>query len=283
VVENTCDPWRGPREWFQHEARKVLHVDRHLWITNTCRNSPCLNGTHLATLRPEPLDYLPGVCVYCGLPASTKDHLIPWGWSGDAARSYVLTVPACHQCNEYIGDVWAPTITERRRIAQQRIRSRNRRALRVHRFTQAELDEMGPNLRSSVDAGTELAELVRARLDWPGNSLYDFGACARAGFADPYDAGLLLPEGDPMTTCPRCLAAWGGSRPAHCGSCHLTFSGLELFDAHRDHHGDHGRCVPPDTVLDSHGRRRMFLRDGVWRGPEMTTEAKARVQGKAQR
>lgn len=186
-----CDPWRGPREWFQYEARKVLLADRHLWLTNCCNTSMCLTGTHLVTLRPEPLDYMSGICVYCGLSADTKDHLIPRGWSGDTSRSFVLTVPACRQCNSFIGDKWAPTITERRVVAQKRIKSKYRDALRVHRFSIADLEEMGPNLRSMVDAKYAIAEVVRSRLAWPPYEDYDFGACMRAGFPDPYEAGLL--------------------------------------------------------------------------------------------
>lgn len=190
---SACDPWRGPREWFQFEARKVLAADRHLWITNWCDTPLCLTGHHLRTLQPVALDYLPGVCVYCGLLGSTKDHLIPRGWSGDAQRSYVLTVPACRQCNSFIGAKWAPTITERRAIAQRRIRRKYRDALRVHRFTNAELDEMGPNLRSMIDAKYDLAEVTRARLAWPPFEGYDLGACIRAGYDDPYEIGLLQP------------------------------------------------------------------------------------------
>lgn len=30
-----------------------------------------------------------------------------------------------------------------------------------------------------------------------------------------------------------CGARWGGLRTAHCASCHLTFSGISTFDAHK--------------------------------------------------
>jgi hypothetical protein len=53
---------------------------------------------------------------------------------------------------------------------------------------------------------------------------------------------------------------------------------VSLFDAHRDHHGEHGSCRDPATVVDSQGRRRMWFRDGMWRGPEMSAERVARVK-----
>lgn len=44
-------------------------------------------------------------------------------------------------------------------------------------------------------------------------------------------------------TC-RCGARWSGSRTAHCGACHETFSGVAPFDAHRRG----GECRPPAEV-----------------------------------
>jgi hypothetical protein len=82
-----------------------------------------------------------------------------------------------------------------------------------------------------------------------------------------------------MPTCARCLARWGGTRTCHCGACHQTFSGQELFTAHRHQRGEHGGCIPPSSIVDQHGDRRMFERDGIWRGPEMPELARARVKG----
>lgn len=42
----------------------------------------------------------------------------------------------------------------------------------------------------------------------------------------------------------RCGARWSGYETCHCGSCHITASGLATFDRHRPN----GRCVPPASV-----------------------------------
>lgn len=43
----------------------------------------------------------------------------------------------------------------------------------------------------------------------------------------------------------RCGARWAGSTTAHCaGTCHLTFSGVSTFDAHRAN----GQCRRPESV-----------------------------------
>lgn len=81
-------------------------------------------------------------------------------------------------------------------------------------------------------------------------------------------------------TCSGCVATWTGTSPCHCASCHLTFGGIGLFDAHRHQRGERGGCIPPDQVTNSRGERVMFQRDdGVYRGPEMTAEQKAAAFG----
>jgi hypothetical protein len=72
-------------------------------------------------------------------------------------------------------------------------------------------------------------------------------------------------------TCGRCAATWTGLSVAHCGGCHETFAAVSLFDLHRVD----DRCVQPGLVLTRGGERRLFWRDGMWRGPEMSPEARA--------
>jgi hypothetical protein len=64
---------------------------------------------------------------------------------------------------------------------------------------------------------------------------------------------------------------------AHCGSCHRLFAGVRLFDMHRSRDGEHGTCLDPETVLGEQGQQRLFFRDGMWRGPELTGEQRAKL------
>lgn len=75
-------------------------------------------------------------------------------------------------------------------------------------------------------------------------------------------------------TCGGCPATWTGLSVAHCAACHETFSGVQLFDAHRSADGERGACIPPAEVQGRGGEQRMFFRDGMWRGPEMSDEAR---------
>jgi hypothetical protein len=44
--------------------------------------------------------------------------------------------------------------------------------------------------------------------------------------------------------CGRCGKEWGGMRTAHCAACHVTFTGLTAFDAHRKG----GKCAQPEDA-----------------------------------
>lgn len=85
----------------------------------------------------------------------------------------------------------------------------------------------------------------------------------------------------PRITCGGCDASWTALGAAHCSGCHRTFSSVGLFDRHRTAAGgEHGSCLDPGRLVNaSTGERVAFLRDGIWRGPEMTDEVKARKFG----
>lgn len=99
-------------------------------------------------------------------------------------------------------------------------------------------------------------------------------------------AGLSVPGAEPgekrsarPNTCSRCDETWRDRRVAHCGGCCRTFASVALFDAHRSVEGPHGTCLDPETVLTRDGARRLFFRDGMWRGPALTAEQLARLKG----
>lgn len=76
--------------------------------------------------------------------------------------------------------------------------------------------------------------------------------------------------------CGGCGASWTPLGAAHCSACHATFSTSRLFDLHRVAKGERGTCLDPDTVTNRNGQRLLFWRDGMWRGPELTDEQRAR-------
>lgn len=89
---------------------------------------------------------------------------------------------------------------------------------------------------------------------------------------------MTSPRTTPTITCPRCDHTWTATGAAHCGGggCHRTFSTARLFDLHRSPRGgEHGSCLDPAEIPPrATGEPVMVLRDGMWRGPEMTEEQK---------
>lgn len=81
------------------------------------------------------------------------------------------------------------------------------------------------------------------------------------------------PSYDGSATCSGCDTRWTGHSRCHCSQCHRTFGGIGLFDQHR-----RGECLDPETILNKTGEHVMFLRDGIWRGPEFDA---ARIFGTA--
>lgn len=82
-------------------------------------------------------------------------------------------------------------------------------------------------------------------------------------------------------SCVKCGQTWTALGAAHCTACHTApFATARLFDLHRSAAGgEHGSCLNPYQIFNGRRERVMFLRDGMWRGPEMDEETKAKRFG----
>ena len=170
-----------PRDYQEEATGRYVHVwqsplGSYAYVHPTCDTRYCLTVDHLQVTRPRKLAYPYGLCVYCGLSGSTRDHLEPVTWTGEAARRFVVTVPACGECNSLINDAYAPTVAQRREIAHEGIRRKYRRVLARKPFTGEELDEFEGNLRASVVEGMAERQYVLDRLAWPVDPAYDLRA-----------------------------------------------------------------------------------------------------------
>lgn len=192
-----CDRFDGPRDDYQERAAREIYAGaaqpphRFAWIVPTCGTEMCIAHLHLQVNAPLSIAYPWGICVYCGVSGYTKDHLLPRTWTGDTARLYVATVPACGFCNSAISDRYAPCITDRRALAHAAIRRRCAGALRTVDRTPAELMEYGHLLRTAMVAGMARKADTLRRLAWPEDPRYDLRAFWDSGIEDPYALGLL--------------------------------------------------------------------------------------------
>jgi hypothetical protein len=188
--------WGGEPEEYQAQAGLVavaagVTIVPWNWVETSCGNAMCLEVKHMVFRKPERLLYPAGICVYCGDYAGTRDHLLPVTHTGKAVRRHVRTVPACRQCNSFIGDAYAPSITERRSIAQSSLRRKHFRLLRSFDYTDDEMDDFGHAMKSSILRAREVKEKVLRRLAFPGDDSYDIEYLALSGIEDPYAFGLL--------------------------------------------------------------------------------------------
>lgn len=153
-------------------ARTVVPRPGPGWLIRaTCQERFCVEHVELVPpIRPA---FPPGVCVYCGMPADTKDHILPRTWSGDSDRRRVVTVPACRECNSAIGEAYAPTVAERREIAHRYIRRRYAKYLKYVIRGQSDLDTMGHLMRTATIDARRKHEATMARLAWPTDPFYD--------------------------------------------------------------------------------------------------------------
>jgi hypothetical protein len=189
--------WEGRPGGYQAEAAERMWTERTItvqpwhWISATCGDPRCLDVEHLVSRAPRWLDYPPGVCVYCGLTAEVRDHLLPEPLTGRAGRLFVLTVPACYDCNAAISDHPEACITDRRAVAHRRIARRHAAALRCRNWTPDELIAFEGRMRDHVRTAMGRKRLVLERLNWPEDPAYDLRALQRSGIEDPYSTGLL--------------------------------------------------------------------------------------------
>lgn len=181
-----CIPWEGRETDYQQAAHDAHFVETGRsqlpWtsVTTTC-DTPCLNVDHMKMVAPASLAYPRGVCVYCGFPSNTRDHLLPVTSSGETLRRRVLTVPACGECNSAISDKGGHTISERRAIAHDHLRRKHKALLAVKDRTPSELEEYGPNLRAHIIKNMETRRAIHSRLEWPHDPDYDERAFQRSG------------------------------------------------------------------------------------------------------
>jgi hypothetical protein len=118
----------------------------------------------------------PNVCVYCGLPADSVDHVIPrlmrnlladvGGWRERWPR-ITDTVWACRQCNSTAGGKLFDTVAEKRRYIHARYREKHARLLKTPDWTDDEIEALGPSLQQYMRTMRDHANLLRERLAWP--------------------------------------------------------------------------------------------------------------------
>lgn len=113
----------------------------------------------------------PMPCTYCGLPASSQDHIPPQAYrkflseTGDT-RFPFHEVPACKECNSGLGAVHLWTVTARKRYVKLRLRRKYAKYLKIPNWTDEERAELGPGLLADLRSAEAIKHVTQQRLAW---------------------------------------------------------------------------------------------------------------------
>jgi len=107
-------------------------------------------------------------CIYCGQPADTIDHVPPVSRiddyrAMDKVRELFVTVHCCRQCNNILGNSLQPTIIDRCEYLKDKLA---RRMTRVTLWSDDELGDIGPNLRSKLIENNRRDKMLSDRVNY---------------------------------------------------------------------------------------------------------------------
>lgn len=113
----------------------------------------------------------PKPCVYCGAPADTTDHVPPRAYrkfleeTGNRKWPF-LEVAACRECNSFLGAKALWSLTARKKACKEHIQHKYAEYLNTPPWSEAEREELGPNLDSEVGAAEAIKHVAQQRLAW---------------------------------------------------------------------------------------------------------------------
>lgn len=161
------------------ECQREGAVDRAMARRRTPeapRSGPTIEATPESFFeRPLPAASIggPEPCVYCGLPASSRDHVFPQSMenscldavNGGSFKAH-RTVPACNECNCLLGGRVFRTFSERKQCLKDLLRRRYAKYLAAPDWSDRELSQLGYSLKTLVASFQAARDTARARLRW---------------------------------------------------------------------------------------------------------------------
>ncbi len=113
------------------------------------------------------------LCVYCGDPADTMDHVPPISRVEDYrairhGREDYLLVKSCRPCNSLLGSDVHSDIFERIEALKYRLIKKMKGNDSALQWSDEELKGLGKNLRSQVVASMKKIDGIQRRIDYKG-------------------------------------------------------------------------------------------------------------------
>jgi len=151
-----------PKAHFDKVYRRYLHGHYTRVGFDVCRNYTT-GGTYYSAVP----------CCYCGDPATCEDHVPPLTHYRDLLATHMppdkrrlLLVPACHECNSFLGDKPWGQLAFRKRYIKRRLRLRYKALVTMPTWYDREVETLGRGLHDYVQRSKIRQEDLQERLLW---------------------------------------------------------------------------------------------------------------------
>ena len=111
-------------------------------------------------------------CTYCGAwDGDNRDHVVPVSYNHNVSRkvtnkvSYRGTVPCCRECNVLLSDRLYFSIPSRAAYLLGTYERRYKKLLKQPDWTEDELEELGPSMRTSIIQSMKDKQEVRRQFE----------------------------------------------------------------------------------------------------------------------
>jgi len=112
------------------------------------------------------------ICTYCGEPADTIDHTIPYSFFRDKTEgnrrkkeSVGFMTYCCRECNNALGDRLFYTFQDRCKFVNKYLRKKYKKHMGVV-WDQDELETLSGSLRQEIERSNRLNLRLRERVGW---------------------------------------------------------------------------------------------------------------------
>lgn len=116
-------------------------------------------------------------CLYCGNPATELDHVFPISIAAQlelrrpsvfaAVRRGLVVVPCCGECNRICANRPFLSPLEKRAFLKRQLAKKYGKMARAVVWDEDEIDDLGPNLKSTINQKMQEKARIELRLSWP--------------------------------------------------------------------------------------------------------------------
>lgn len=110
-------------------------------------------------------------CFYCGSDADSLDHVIPWSFYSNKRRKNAGKAPgfrvgACRECNGLLGSSFYPSMFDRCKSVNSKLRAKYKKLFKTPEWDEEELQEVSAKLRQSIRATLTKKREISKRLEF---------------------------------------------------------------------------------------------------------------------